>query len=172
MTRLRRIATVDRYFFITTNLARNCAPLNSAERDVLVQVLAERRNQGEFWLYGYCVMPTHLHLLLRPNNHDLAATMRGIKGVMNTRIVHVRNTRLSIWQPKYFDNITRRVRDFWAKLEYIHNNPVVAGLVASPRDWKWSSYTAITDGSSMPIPVDQADLPQDPDALLWPSPWK
>jgi REP-associated tyrosine transposase len=167
MTRLRRIATLDRYFFVTTNLARNCSPLSSAERDVLLQVVAERRSQGEFWLYGYCVMPTHLHLLLRPNNHDLAAAMNGIKAVTNTRIVHARKTRVAIWQPKYFDNITRRVRDFWAKLEYIHNNPVAAGLAATPRDWKWSSYLAFTDCGALPIPLDVADLPQDLDALLW-----
>ena len=134
---------------------------------MFVQVLAERRNQGEFWLYGYCVMPTHLHLLLRPNNHDLAPIMRGIKDIVNMRIVYARKTRVSIWQPKYFDNITRRVRDFWAKLEYIHNNPVAAGLVVTPRDWKWSSYAAFTDRSALPIALDVADLPQDPDALLW-----
>jgi len=167
MTRLRRIATLDRYFFVTTNLARNCAPLDPDERDGLLQVIAEHRNQGEFWLYGYCIMPTHLHLLLRPNKHDVAAAMSGIKGVTNTRTARMRKTRVSIWQPKYFDNITRRVRDFWAKLEYIHINPVAAGLVRTPRDWKWSSYAAFTDRNDMPIPIDVADLPQDPDALLW-----
>jgi putative transposase len=167
MTRLRRIATRDRYFFVTTNLARNCPPLNSAERDVLVRMIAEQRERGAFWLYGYCVMPTHLHLLLRPNNQDLATIMSAIKATMNTRIIHGRKTRVSIWQPKYFDNIIRRVRDFWAKLEYIHNNPVAAGLVATPREWRWSSYVAFADRCAMPIPIDSADLPQDLDASLW-----
>jgi putative transposase len=167
MTRLRRIATVDRYFFITTNLARNCTPLNAEERDVLLQVVAEQHRRGAFWLFGYCVMPTHLHLLLKPNKHDLAVAISGIKRVMNSRIVEARKTRVSIWQPKYFDNIMRRVRDFWAKLEYIHNNPVAAGLVSTPREWKWSSFAAVTDRGDLPIPIDVPDLPQDPDALLW-----
>ncbi len=54
------------------------------------------------------------------------------------------------WQPKYFDNIMRRVRDFWAKLEYIHNNPVAAGLVANAGDWRWSSYTALIKPHRIP----------------------
>jgi hypothetical protein len=58
-------------------------------------------------------------------------------------------------------------RDFWEKLEYIHNNPVVAGLTSTPRDWQWSSYTAVMDHTSDPIPVDKIDLPQDPDTVLW-----
>jgi REP element-mobilizing transposase RayT len=140
MTRLRRIATRDRYFFITTILARNCAPLNSEERDVVLQVIAEHRERGAFWLYGYCVMSTHLHLLLRPNNQDLAVALSGIKGVANSRIIHARKTRASIWQPKYFDNIIRRVGDFWAKLEYIHNNPVAQG---------WSRVRGIGNGRRM-----------------------
>jgi putative transposase len=142
-------------------------PLNSEERDVVLQVIAQHRERGAFWLYGYCVMPTHLHFLLRPNNQDLAVAMSEIKGVTNSRIIGARKTRISIWQTKYFDNIIRRVRDFWAKLEYIHNNPVAEGLVATPRDWKWSSYVAFADRCAMPISIDAADLPQDPDTLLW-----
>jgi REP element-mobilizing transposase RayT len=134
---------------------------------VLLDVLSEHRELGAFWVYGYCVMPTHLHLLLRPNNHDLAAIMSGIKGATNTQIIHGRKTRASIWQPKYFDNIIRRVREFWAKLEYNHNNPVAAGLVSAPNQWRWSSYNALTERNSSRIPVDHPNLPADRDALLW-----
>jgi REP element-mobilizing transposase RayT len=167
MTRLRRIATLDRYFFITTNLARDISPLTERELDVIVQVMENYRDAGAFWLYGYCAMPNHLHLLMRPNNRDVTASIREVKSMSAARINHSRGNVGTVWQPKYFDNIIRRVRDFWAKLEYIHNNPVAAGLVANPRDWRWSSYAALTERSAFPISVDRPELPRDLDALLW-----
>jgi REP element-mobilizing transposase RayT len=112
MTRLRRIATLDRYFFITTNLARNISPLADTERDVIVQVLGDQRERGVFWLYGYCVMPNHLHLLMRPSNRDVTAAIREVKSISAGRILHSRSDVGAVWQPKYFDNIIRRVRDF------------------------------------------------------------
>jgi REP element-mobilizing transposase RayT len=167
MTRLRRIATLDRYFFITTNLARNVSPLTERERDVIVQVLGHYRDAGVFWLYGYCVMADHLHLLMRPNTCDVTAAIREIKSVSAARIIHSRGKTGPLWQPKYFVNIIRCVRDFWAKLEYIHNNPVTAELVSTPGQWRWSSYSALTNRGPFPIAVELPDLPQDLDARLW-----
>jgi hypothetical protein len=104
---------------------------------------------------------------MRPNNRDVTAAIREIKSISAGRILHSRSDVGAIWQPKYFDNIIRRVRDFWEKLEYIHNNPVAAKLVTSPIQWRWSSYIALTERNASPIPVDEPDLPQDSNARLW-----
>ena len=34
------------------------------------------------------------------------------------------------------------------KLKYMHRNPVVRGLVASPEDWRWSSYRTYAYGEA------------------------
>ena len=140
MTRLRRIEDRDRYFFVTTNLARNTSPLAPTECDLILAVLTGQRNLGEFFLFGYAVMPTHVHLLLYPHNKDLVRIMRNFKSKSGYEILHVRGMHGPFWQAQYFDAIIRRVRNFWEKLEYIHRNPVEAGLVKNPEDWKWSSY--------------------------------
>ncbi len=31
---------------------------------------------------------------------------------------------------------------------HLHRNPVVRGLVASPEDWRWSSYRSYADGEA------------------------
>ncbi len=172
MSRLRRIADRDRIFFVTTNLARSSAPLTPSECDTMLQVIAHYRDQGAFWLYAYCVMPDHMHLLLAPHNKNLVTAMRSIKSVAASRVCHARRTRGSIWQPRYFDNIIRRAKDFSEKMEYIHNNPVVAGLVATASEWRWSSFAAMTEKGSALIRVDQFDLPADATTVLWPAPWK
>jgi putative transposase len=44
-----------------------------------------------------------------------------------------------LWQPRFFDRALRTVNEYNEKVEYIHLNPVRAGLVRSPQDWIWSS---------------------------------
>lgn len=208
MTRLRRIATRDRIFFLTTNVERAFGPLSSSERSLILRIIDAGHRKGSFWLFGYVVMPDHLHLLLRPAEHDLPRLMRDIKSQTGLALMESRRLasksltsselgcpaephklqrksltshevsysatpnrpRHRVWQRRYFDNIIRRVHHFWDKLEYIHQNPVAAGLARQPEDWPWSSYAAYTKRGEPPIPVDPIDLPVDRNALLWPAP--
>jgi hypothetical protein len=79
MSRLRRIADRDRIFFVTTNLAPRVCAFSSAERDLVLRHLSRRHTQSDFLLFGYVVMPTHLHLLLMPLGRGLAAAMHALK---------------------------------------------------------------------------------------------
>src|ERR1019366_2989643 len=169
MSRLRRIATHDRIFFVTTNVLRPRLPLSEAERDTVLHVVASQHARGAFWLYGYVVMPDHLHLLLRPHNADLSEGIRAIKSITAVRVMRHRDDRGPLWQPRYFDNIVRHVGELWKKLEYIHNNPLAAELVARADEWRWSSFRAYLPTGAAPIPIDKFDLPVDEHALLWPA---
>jgi REP element-mobilizing transposase RayT len=40
-----------------------------------------------------------------------------------------------LWQPRFFDRVLRTVKEYNEKVEYIHLNPVRAGLVSRPEDW-------------------------------------
>jgi REP element-mobilizing transposase RayT len=169
MTRLRRIEDRDRIFFVTTNLARGVAPLEAAERDLLLATLGRHRSRGDFLLFAYVVMPTHVHLLISPQNHGLIRIMRDWKSQTGYEIARLRGARGRLWQERYFDVIIRRVRNFWDKTEYIHRNPVEAGLVGSPEAWKWSSYGQVIRGTGE---IDRVDFPADGDHLLWPAAWR
>jgi putative transposase len=168
MTRLRRIADRDRIFFVTTNLARGRAAFDPCERTIILDAIASQHARAAFWIFAYVVMPDPLHLLLRPNSADLPSVMRAIKSISAREILPRRGSAPTLWQPRYFDNVIRRVRDFWEKVEYIHQNPVAAGLAARPEDWTWSSYRSVMRKGDSPISVDAVNLPSDANALLWP----
>jgi hypothetical protein len=59
MTRLRRIETVNRIFFVTFKLERHVPPLNSSERSIVLNILHDLRTPNDFAIYGYVIMPTH-----------------------------------------------------------------------------------------------------------------
>ena len=171
MTRLRRIESRERIFFVTTNLARGAAQLGIGERDLLLGQLGRQRAAGGFLLFGYMVMPDHLHLLIAPVAADLIGVMREFKSCRGQEIRVLRQSPRPIWQARYFDFILRRVGDFWEKLDYIHENPVEAGLVRHAEDWPWSSAAHYAGGSGL-IPVDAIELPGERAAWLYPAPWR
>jgi len=70
-------------------------------------------------------------------------------------------------QGRFFDRALRTVKEYNGRVAYIHWNPVKAGLVKRPEDWKWSSlqdYTGTVNapcGRGSPIPVDRIMMPSD-----------
>jgi hypothetical protein len=65
MSRLRRIAEYERFFFITTNLSRNVPLLRPAEMDMLLEILESIRGGADVLLIGYVIMPDHCHILFK-----------------------------------------------------------------------------------------------------------
>ncbi len=172
MVRFRRIEDRDRIFFVTANVARGIRDFSPAERDIILHVLAAQRTPRTFLLFGYAIMPDHIHLLLTPREHTLIRVLRDLKSKTGYEIARRRRSSGPVWQPRYFDNIIRRVQHFWEKLEYIHQNPVEAALVSEPEDWKWSSYRFYAKTGPVAVVPDTVDLPADKNALLWPAPWR
>jgi putative transposase len=171
VTRLRRIADRDRIFFVTTNLGRGVPPLSAQERDLVLDDVALERVAGGFLLFGYVVMPDHLHLLMTPSRLGLQDAMRSIKVRTAWHIGKGRQQHGPLWQSRYFDFILRRAEDFWEKLEYIHQNSVEAKLARSPSEWRWSSHAHYARTEVPPVGIDAIDLPGDREAYLWPAPW-
>jgi len=172
VTRLRRIEDRDRIFFVTTNLARKVAPLIPEERELILTTIERHRSRADFLLFGYVVMPTHVHLLFSPQNRNLIQIIRDLKSKTGYAIAQRRNVPGPVWQERYFDTIIRQVRNFWQKLEYIHRNPVEAGLVSEPEEWRWSSYRQYIKKTEGPVALDPVEFPPDGELYLWPASWR
>ena len=50
-----------------------------------------------------------------------------------------KDQKRKFWMKRFHDEAIRDRKMFWTKLHYIHNNPVNAGLVEKPWDYKYSS---------------------------------
>jgi putative transposase len=172
MSRLRRLEQQDRIFFVTSNLAKGTASLAERERDLVLASLAQTRTAHGFLLFGYVVMPDHVHAVLAVTRGSLSDIMHEWKRTSASSIQKARRNRGPSWQARYFDFICRRTRDVGNKLEYIHQNPVVAGLVSRADQWRWSSVGFYSKTHVPPIIPDIMDFSGDPDELLWPAPWR
>jgi len=170
MSRLRRIAEYERFFFITTNISKSVPLLRPVEMDMLLEILESVRLGLDILLLGYVIMPDHCHLLFKARRQSVSHVMHQWKFKSGYVIQRFRKHSGAFWQPRYFDFICRRARDVSDKLYYIHQNPVAENIVSHPEDWKWSSAAFYLKQGLSPIKPDLVNFSGDPDELLWPAP--
>jgi REP element-mobilizing transposase RayT len=97
--------------------------------------------QGErYALSAWCVMPNHVHAVVTPwKDHTLQMILKSWKGFSGHEI----NRRLSrngpVWQKESFDHIVRSAEHLERFVGYVELNPVVAGFVSKPAEWRFSS---------------------------------
>jgi putative transposase len=94
---------------------------------------------GRYRLHAYVVMPNHVHILLDP--HIPLAKISGVIKGVSSRDINARLGRSgrSLWQDESSDHWIRSSVELERIRQYIDWNPVRAGLVSRPKDWKWSS---------------------------------
>ena len=75
--------------------------------------------------------------------HHKPAKSCGVPGSQKPESCEVTGKRKqSVWHREYWDRFIRDENHFQSAIEYIHNNPVKAGLVKSQEEWKWSSASS------------------------------
>jgi len=72
----------------------------------------------------------------------------------------IEDQRRKLWIKRFDDQVIRNEKMFWTKLKYIHNNPVKAGLVEKPEDYKYSSARnyIYNDYSVLSVDTDYAGI--------------
>ena len=97
-------------------------------------------HQKKYELLCWCIMPNHVHTLIAPvEGMSLSEIMYDWKSYTTHAINKALNRKGKLWMMEYFDRFIRDNDHFQKVVNYIHNNPVKAGLVADPADWRWSS---------------------------------
>lgn len=95
-----------------------------------------------FELHGVVVMPDHVHLVLTPlfdkdGPYSVAEITQVIKGASAHRINKLMSRVGGVWQEESFDRVLRKDEAIDAKVRYILQNPVRAGLAPSPSEYPW-----------------------------------
>ena len=143
--------------FVTFSCYRRQARLNAAAICALfLETLEKTRQQFSVRVYGYVVMPEHIHLLLaEPGSGSLADAIHFLKLSSAKQSIseeHVDSGHF--WQKRYYDRNIRSSSDLVEKLRYIHRNPAKRGLCEKPDDWPWSSFRHYALGEVGPVEIE------------------
>jgi REP element-mobilizing transposase RayT len=102
-----------------------------------------KQQQPRIHLHAIVVMPDHVHLLLRPLRDEigwpfpLVDILQCFKSATAHRINKLLGTSGPVWEEESFDHVPRSDESLKEKCEYIMQNPVAAGLVRKPEDYRW-----------------------------------
>jgi REP element-mobilizing transposase RayT len=162
-------------FFITTTVVE-FRKIFTEEKylNILAESLKFCRDKYGFKLLAYVFMPSHIHLVVWPKEGSSVSnfmrdfkkfTSKSIKDELEARkdprlkvfkaaATGRRNQEFKLWMDR-FDCVgvySRKVLD--TKANYIHYNPVEAGLSGAPEGWEYSSASAYILGKRNPVEVD------------------
>lgn len=137
-----------------------------------------RKHKG-MEIYGYCIMPSHIHLIFRSDLGDPSGLIRDFKGFTSRKMTALiaenpqesrkewllwmferagkKNSNISFrqfWQQNNQPIEIWSINVFEQKLSYIHNNPVESGFVTDPVDWKYSSARNYSNNDHMVLEID------------------
>lgn len=157
--RLKRIYGLHHLHFITFSCYQRRPLLASAEsRNILVDGLDQVRNEYNFKLVGYVVMPEHVHLLIsEPNRCDPSTVLKMLKQRTSHKLRHelgVGDRSSPFWQHRFYDFNVWSHKKKTEKLAYMHANPLKRRLVEDPKDWPWSSYSFYQSRGDVLIQID------------------
>ena len=156
--------------FLTFSCCRRRPNLATPDSRACFESSLERVRQSYgLCVYGYVVMPEHVHLLFsEPGRGDPSVVMKVLKPSFahkllarlraTTRPPSLSDTVHSadhIWQRRFYDFVVFNEQKRVEKLRYMHRNPVVRGLVQEPEQWNWSSYRHYALGEPGPVLVNQ-----------------
>ena len=110
--------------------------------ELYLDLLAEACGRAHVEIWGYCLMPNHVHIIAAPQDQDgLSRAMRYVHrhytGYINAR----QRWTGHLWQGR-FSSVAMDEPHFVSALRYVSLNPVRARLVHRPEDWCWSSVRA------------------------------
>jgi putative transposase len=110
---------------------------DSAVAAAACRVILRYRNEGRYYLYAYCVMPDHIHVLFKLRKG--AGTLSTVVATIKATIKHnVRSITVVTWQPGFHDWIKRDHEKAAQFVTYTLRNPVRAGLVKEAHEYQFS----------------------------------
>ena len=134
---LDHYANSELRFHITINAHPEIARWPDNVGNSIWRIVQEQRGAGRVELFAACLMPDHLHLLLRPDGMDVIRFVNVWKSWTTTAAWKLGH-RGPLWQPGMWDRTIRDPADFDSTVDYIVHNPRAVGLVEEAREWPWS----------------------------------
>ena len=104
-------------------------------------------------IYAYCLMPNHVHLLVREQKCGISAAIKWISGTyagyFNQKYEHIGH----LFQNRFRSEVVNDWEYFLTLMRYIHQNPVAGGIVNDVRHYRWSSWSEYDPGMVCDVPI-------------------
>jgi len=112
--------------------------------EAFVKLMKEAKERYPVKLYGYCLMPNHFHMAVRPEKgEELSRWMQWLMTSHVRRYHRHYGSSGHVWQGRYKSFMVQEDSHLLMVLRYIEGNPVRAQIVTSAKEWGWSSHNEV-----------------------------
>jgi REP element-mobilizing transposase RayT len=142
-------------------------------RDVVIECFDFCIKNKGMILYSYVIMSNHIHMIVQSEDGKLSDLIRDFKKFTSKQILdkiqnepesrrewilerfklatvsHSRNKNFQFWQLGSHAEEIYSEKFMWSKIDYIHFNPVRAGLVSNPQDYLYASASNYVEGKGI-----------------------
>src|SRR3989344_5696808 len=102
---------------------------NTVKNDPIVQIIA------------YCLMPTHIHLVVKQiKDRGISLFMSNVLNSYTRYFNTTHKRRGPLWESKFKNVLVKTDEQLLHLTRYLHLNPSSAGLISNPEEWRYSSY--------------------------------
>ncbi|MBU1044418.1 MAG: transposase [Candidatus Omnitrophica bacterium] len=142
--------------------------IGESDFNKFLEYLKISQDKYNFYLYAYCLMGNHYHLLLETSQPNLSKIMQYIN-TSYTIYYNKKNKKCGhLFQGRYKSILVEADVYFKELTRYIHLNPVRAKIVAKPDEYRWSSYNDYLKAKNEIIDIDRIKILLDMDIKQYP----
>ncbi len=142
MRRPRERSESGVYHVILRGINRQDIFYDNDDYQRFLETIDQMKSEDQFVVYGYCLMTNHIHLLVRENTDTISRIMSRI-GTSYAWWYNQKYGRSGhVFQGRYRSECVENDDYLLTVIRYIHNNPVKAGMVQEPENYRWSSIHA------------------------------
>ena len=174
--------SIDTPALFITAVGKDRLPVFQTDKikEITCAAIDEARTSCGFLLFAFVIMPDHVHLLADAPQKP-SKVLQYIKGIVGHRVIEYlkerhyesslrklrhadwkRRHRFSLWQHDSDIFSVTSESKFMEKVNYIHFNPVRAGLAERTQDYRWSSARWWSG-----VPLEDEPLRVDLEKILW-----
>jgi putative transposase len=147
MARLARIVVPGLPHHVTQRGNRREAIFfQDGDHEIYIDLLAEQALKAGVAVWAYCLMPNHVHLIVKPMRAGDLGRAVGEAHRRYTNFINARGRWTGHLFQSRFASVVLDDTHLIRAVRYVGLNPVRARLVARPEEWKWSSVRAHLSG--------------------------
>jgi putative transposase len=142
MPRTARLVLVDcPLHIVQRGINRNTCFFSEADYLAYLRYLAVFARRFGCSVHAYCLMSNHVHLLLTPHARDACALlMKNLSQHYVQGVNHRLKRTGTLWEGRFHSSLVAAARYVLTCYRYIELNPVRAGMVKAPGEYRWCSY--------------------------------
>ena len=164
MTTGYQIKEQDRVYFVTFQIVEWVDVFTRKDyKDIIIDSFKYCQKNKRLVIFAYVIMSNHIHIILSSDKEELSNTIRDLKRHISKTIIkfievcnesrkewmlkifekaaskHKRNDNYQVWTHKNHAELIYSNKFLQEKIDYIHFNPVRAGIVENPEEYIYSS---------------------------------